>query len=142
LPRSPPVIIVGDPPPPRFTLSGTSWELDELRAQDARRTVRPEDTSRYTLSFDRHGNVTVRLDCNRGSGRFAATPIDAPGPLYRGTLTFGPMAVTRAMCPPGSLGTRLARELSAVRSYVGYYRQLRLELASGGGEQIWIPPPR
>lgn len=118
-------------PPPR--LAGTSWELVELRGRDPAAAARPADPARYTLGFDDRGGVAARLDCNRGRGRYTETPAGAD----RGGLAFGPMAVTRALCPPGSLGERLEREFPAVRGYVLGAAELRLELAEEGGVQIW-----
>jgi heat shock protein HslJ len=116
------------------TLVGTRWQLLELRSPDgAIGTVRPADPSRYLLEFAADGGAALRLDCNRGRGRYEATPT-GPG---RGTLRFGPIAATRAMCPPGSLDARLGRELSVVRTYVLSGEELRLEMGGDGGQQIW-----
>lgn len=119
--------------PPSSRLAGTSWELVALRAGDPAAAARPADPARYTLDFDDRGGVAARLDCNRGRGSYTETPT---GP-DRGRLAFGPMAVTRALCPPGSLGERLAGELPAVRAYVLGPEELRLELAEGGAVQLW-----
>jgi heat shock protein HslJ len=48
---------------------------------------------RYTLQFGSDGRASVRADCNRGSGSYA---------LEGSKVSFGPIASTRAMCPPGS----------------------------------------
>lgn len=75
------------------------------------------------------GRVTLRLDCNRGPGRWEA---GAPN-----RITFPPLAMTRAMCPPGSLDTRVARELSYVRSYILEGDRVGLILMADGGSQLW-----
>ncbi len=117
------------------TLPGTNWRLVELRSSDdAIGTVRPADPARYTLSFDTEGNAFLRLDCNRGRGRVTITP-ERPD---MGRMQFGPVAATRALCPPESLGPRLEREIGAVRLYVIQPDgRLRLELFADGGQQIW-----
>jgi heat shock protein HslJ len=121
----------GAQPPP---LAGTSWELVELRSSDdAIGVVRAPDPSRYTLAFDAEGNAAFRLDCNRGRGTYTATEAE-PGV---GRLEFGPIATTRAMCPPGSLDARLGRELPYVRIWARQGDTLRLELFADGGQQIW-----
>lgn len=84
------------------------------------------------------GAASARLDCNRGAGTWSATP---NGPS-RGSLTFGPMAMTRAMCPQGSLDTRIARELPYVRSYIRDGDRLVLYLMADGGDQVWIRVPQ
>lgn len=115
-------------------LAGTSWQLVELRSSDdAIGIVRVPDPSRYTLAFDAEGNAVFRLDCNRGRGSYTATQ-EVPGV---GRLEFGPIATTRAMCPPGSLDARLGRELPFVRIWALDGDTLRLELFADGGQQIW-----
>jgi len=118
-------------------LAGSSWQLVELRSSDdAIGVVRPRDPTHYTLAFDAEGNVAVRLDCNRGRGRATVTPERAD----LGRLEIGGIATTRALCPPGSLDTRLARELPFVRLYVlEPGGRLRLELFADGGQQVWEP---
>jgi para-nitrobenzyl esterase len=111
-------------------LAGTQWELVELRSPDnAIGLVRVRDSGSYTLAFEADGSVALRLDCNRGRGTWRS---EAPG-----RLEFGPAAVTRAMCPPGSLDGRVARELSFVRVYAIQGDMLRLELMADGGQQVW-----
>ena len=115
---------------PASPLAGTSWELLELRSpEDSIGTVRVEDPSRYTLAFGADGAAVLRLDCNRGRGSWRS---EEP---HR--LEFGAIAMTRAMCPPGSLEPRLARELPFVRSFALQQGTLRLELLADGGQQIW-----
>ncbi len=115
-------------------LAGTSWQLVELRSNDdAIGATRVPEPARYTLAFDGAGQVALRLDCNRGRGTATITPTGLTG----GRLEFGPVAMTRAMCPPGSLDTRVARELPFVRSYMLQGDTLRLELFADGGQQVW-----
>jgi heat shock protein HslJ len=78
-----------------------------------------------TLSAD--GRAAFKLDCNKGSGGWKAG---------RGEFTFTPIAMTRAMCPEGSLDTRIAKELEDVRSYSIEGSRLTLVLAAGG-TQVW-----
>ncbi|HEU4651798.1 MAG TPA: META domain-containing protein, partial [Croceibacterium sp.] len=82
-------------------LAGTSWRLAEFTAGGE--TLRPADTSRYTMTLAADGSAALQLDCNRASGQWSSA-----GP---GQLAFTPLAMTRAMCPPGSLDTRIAAEL-------------------------------
>jgi para-nitrobenzyl esterase len=115
---------------PASPLAGTSWELVELRSpEDSIGIVRAPDPARYTLAFGADGSAAFRLDCNRGRGTWRS---EAPG-----RVEFGPIATTRAICPPGSLDARLWRELPWVRVYAVQGETLRLELFADGGQQIW-----
>ena len=78
------------------SLAGSAWELVKFQGSDDT-TLTPDDKSKYTLAFDAKGNVTVWLDCNRGRGRWKSE-----GPNQ---LQFGPLALTRAMCPAASISS-------------------------------------
>ena len=90
-------------------LAGTSWRLVEIQSMDDS-VYAPDDPSSYTLSFGADGTALVRSDCNRGTGSW-----DSASP---GQLTFGPMATTKALCPPGSMDERFVAQFPWVRSYV------------------------
>lgn len=114
-------------------LAGTSWRLVELQSSDdSIGTVRPTDTSRYTMELKADGSAAFQLDCNRGAGSWSS-----PGP---GEITFTPLAMTRAMCPPGSLDTRIAREIGAVRTYVLVGDTLTLNMMASAGNLVWVRP--
>ena len=112
------------PQPAPDTLAGTSWQLVKFQGGDD--TVRiPEDKSRYTLAFGADGIFNVRFDCNRGRGGWKSAG--------KGQLEFGAMALTRAMCPPGSLHDQLVKHWPYVRSYVIRGGHLHLSLMADGG---------
>lgn len=122
------------------TLAGTQWQLVALQSMDdAQGTTRPADPSAYTLHFGPEGRAALRVDCNRAMGTWQATPA-ADG--RSGALQFGPLAGTRAMCPPESLAPRLMRDLPFVRSYLLRDGQLHLSLMADGGILSWAPAPR
>jgi para-nitrobenzyl esterase len=108
-------------------LAGTGWQLVEIQSMDGA-VMRPDDGAKYTLNFGA-GGVEVRLDCNRGSGPWAST---TPG-----QLVFGPLAITRETCPPGSLGARIARDLGFVRSYLQRDGRLYVSLMADGGIYVF-----
>jgi len=111
------------PPQAPASLANTSWQLVKFQGGDD--TVRtPDDKSKYTLSFatDRY---SVRFDCNRGNGAWKST-----GPNQ---LEFGPMAMTRAMCPPDSMHDQLVKHWPYIRSYVLKNGKLFLSLQADGG---------
>ena len=105
-------------------LGGTSWQLVRFQGGDDRVLV-PDDGAKYTIAFGADGSVSARIDCNRGRGSWKS---DGPG-----RLEFGPMALTRAMCPPGSLHDHIVRQWGYVRSYVIRDGRLYLSLMADGG---------
>jgi len=64
---------------------------------------------RYTLRFGADGRVALRADCNRGMGGYTVSADRR--------LALKPIALTRAMCPPGSLSDRFAKEVGRATSY-------------------------
>ena len=113
-------------------LAGTSWQL--VRFQGGDDTVRvPDDRSKYTIAFGTDGAVSARIDCNRARGTWKS-----PGPNQ---LEFGPLAVTRALCPPGSLHDRIVTHWGYVRSYVIRGGRLYLSLMADGGTYEFEPLP-
>jgi putative lipoprotein len=105
-------------------LRGTSWQLVEFEGGDGTRLT-PDERAKYTIAFGTDGRVSVRIDCNRGSGTWRSG-----GPNH---LEFGPLALTRVMCPPGSLHDRIVRHWPFVRSYVTRDGHLFLSLMADGG---------
>ncbi len=105
-------------------LPGTSWQLVKFQGGDGT-ILTPDDKSRYTISFGEGGRVSARIDCNRGSGTWKSS-----GPNQ---LQIGSIALTRAICPPGSLHDRIARDLNVVRSYTIKDGHLFLSLMADGG---------
>jgi para-nitrobenzyl esterase len=90
-------------------LGGTSWQLVRFHGGDDT-LLTPDDPAKYTLAFGTDGSVSARIDCNRGRGTWKSSG--------RNQLQFGPLALTRAMCPPGSLHDRIVRQWSSVRTYM------------------------
>jgi len=134
------LLLAGCHEQPRATpsLAGTNWQLAELRSLGSTGTiVRPDDAAKYELDFTADGSLAMRLDCNRGSAHWSAKGT----PEGYGELTIGPAAMTRAMCPPGSLDNRLAQEISLVRRYSIEDGRLMLILDADHGMQVWSPKP-
>lgn len=117
-------------------LSGTSWQLVEFQSMaDVQGTERPSKPSNYTITFGENGNLSARLDCNRATGSWSNNIANATG----GSLTFGPLAVTRALCPEPTMGERLERHLPYVRSFVVRDGNLHMALMADGGLIVWEP---
>jgi heat shock protein HslJ/membrane-bound inhibitor of C-type lysozyme len=120
------------PPPVAASLGGTAWRLVKFQGSDDT-TLRPDDTAKYTIEFHADGGLTARIDCNRGRATWKS-----PGPSQ---LRLGPLALTRAMCPPGSLHDRIVKDWSFVRSYVLKEGHLFLALMADGGIYEFEPIP-
>jgi para-nitrobenzyl esterase len=106
-------------------LAGTIWRWVSLTTPEETLTI--AEPERYILRFADGDRVFLRADCNRGAGSVAF-----PEP---GAIRFGALAITRAMCPTGSLGDRFAREVVragrwAIQRCGG---ELRLELPGDAG---------
>lgn len=116
-------------------LGGTSWQLVKFQGGDDT-TLLPDDKSKYTIAFEANGNLSARIDCNRGRGTWTS-----PEP-HR--LEFGPLALTRALCPPGSLHDRIVEHWPFVRTYTMKGGHLFLALMADGGIYEFEPigPPK
>lgn len=118
---------------PSNDLGGTSWQLVRIQSMDGK-VVTPADRSKYTIAFAADGKVSMRIDCNRGRGTWKSSE-----PNH---LLFGPLAMTRAQCPPGSLHDRVVKDMSYVRSYVVKDGHLFLSLQADGGIYELEPMPK
>ena len=84
-------------------LIGGRWHWVGMVA-DSGATAVPEPAL-YWAEFAAAGGIVVLADCNGGVGR-----------LGSGTLTIGPIGLTRRMCGPASQDARFVAMLSQVRS--------------------------
>ena len=114
------------------SVGGTAWRLVRFQGGDGA-VLTPDDRTKYTITFAADGNVIVRFDCNRGRGRWTS-----PGPHQ---IELGPLALTRAMCPPGSLHDHLVKQWPFVRSYTVKDGHLFLALMADGGTYEFEPVP-
>jgi heat shock protein HslJ len=118
----------GDAP---STLVGTVWRLERIQMMDDTEK-RPHDPSRYTLQLLSDGAAAVRADCNRGRGSYQ---LDGP------RLTFGPLATTRAMCPPGSLSDDYLKQLAIAASWRIADGRLAIATAMDSSILFFVPAP-
>ena len=58
--------------PTPSSLQGTSWQLVKFQGGDGA-TLTPDDRAKYTIEFGAGGRLTVRIDCNRGSGTWKSS---------------------------------------------------------------------
>jgi heat shock protein HslJ len=118
-------------------LAGTSWQLHSLTSMDdAEGVTRPSDPSAITMELREDGRISMRLVCNRGAGQWSAEP-SATG--ASGRFRLGPLATTRALCPPPHLGETVARQMGLVRGYLLRDGLLNLSLQADGGLITWQP---
>ena len=118
-------------------LAGTDWRLVQFQSMDdAIGTIRPADPSVFTMRLQEDGTVSMRLDCNRATGNWSAEPA-ADG--ASGRFSFGPLATTRALCPPPNLDERIARDAAYVRGYILRDGRLHLSLMADAGIYTWEP---
>jgi len=112
---------------PKVHLAGigdTSWQLVKFQGGDGS-VVTPDDKTKYTVAFTNDGNLNVRFDCNRGRGTWI---LNGPN-----EVRFGPLALTRVMCPPGSMHDHLVKQWPQVRSYSLKGGRLFLSLRADSG---------
>jgi len=97
-------------------LKGTQWRLVEFQSMDdATGVKRPMDPSLYTMKLNSDGSVHMHLNCNYANGNWSATPSDDG---KSGQFTFGPLAVTRALCPQPSMDEHIAAPAQYIRGYL------------------------
>src|SRR5262249_42518776 len=111
-------------------LAGTSWQLLKFQGGDGK-TLSSVDHTKYSVAFAADGRVSVRIDCNRGTGTWKSA-----GPNQ---LVFGPLALTRAACPAAPLTDRLTKDWGFVRSYVIKDDRLFLALMADAGIYEFVP---
>jgi heat shock protein HslJ len=111
-------------------LEGTAWQLARFQGGDGK-TLTPDDPAKYTVEFAIGGRLTARIDCNRGSGTWNSTATNQ--------LELGPLALTRAMCPEGSLHDQIVKQWTFVRSFTIKDRRLFLALMADGGTYEFAP---
>jgi heat shock protein HslJ len=108
----------------RDPLAGTSWQLVRFQGGDGA-VLTPDDRTKYTIELDGNGGVAARIDCNRGRGTWTSSGASQ--------LQFGPLALTRALCPPGSMHDQIVKQWGNIRSYTMKNGHLFLSLMADGG---------
>jgi heat shock protein HslJ len=118
-------------------LANTSWRLAEIQSMDdATGTTRPDDPAKYTMRLNSDGTVNMVLNCNRANGSYTIEPSSDPS---NGRFEFGPLAMTRALCPPPSLDGEIAAQAQWIRGYLLKDGNLYLSLMADGGIYAWEP---
>ena len=134
--------MAADPLDTSPSLAGTEWRLIEFQSMDDT-MEQPQDTVRYTMSLGADGRVAMQFNCNRGSGTWSAEPsAGAEAGVESGTFAFGPIAMTRALCPTPSMDEKIARDAEYIRGYYLRSDTLSLSLMADGGIYRWVPAER
>jgi heat shock protein HslJ len=116
-------------------LADTDWYLVDFQSMDdASGTTAPEDPFLYTMRLNADGTVNMRLNCNRANGSWT---IDPSADISNGHFEFGPLAATRALCPPPSMDELVAAQAEYVRGYFLKGSRLYLSLMADGGIFVW-----
>ncbi len=116
-------------------LVGTTWQLVSMESTGGEPGTTAVDVpTKYTVTFGDGGHAAFRIDCNRGSGSWDA---EASSP-ETGSLTFGPIAVTRMACLGPTLDYQVSSMLGGVRSY-RFSHDGSLSLVGDAGTLSWEP---
>lgn len=121
-------------------LLGSQWRLVSLQQTRDHRAAaaRPSAEALYQLQLQPDGRVSMRVNCNRANGRWSA---QAGRVVAHGRFSFGPLASTRAFCPPPNLDAALLEQLRTTRAYrlspIGHSGKRSLSLISDGAISIW-----
>jgi uncharacterized lipoprotein YbaY/heat shock protein HslJ len=110
-------------------LVGTVWTWQQTTLNNDE-VVTPDDPSKYTIEFLPDGRVTVRADCNRGAGGYTVDDTQ---------IAIGPLALTLAACPPGSLSNQFVRQLQDVSTFFMRDGNLFLDLKFDSGTMRFAP---
>lgn len=120
----------GSEPAGSGPLAGTSWQLVRFQGGDDT-TLTPDDRSKYTIAFGADGQVTARIDCNRGRATWRPSGVSQ--------VALGPLALTRARCPAGSMHDQIVKNWSSIRTYLLREGHLFLLLMADGGAYEFEP---
>jgi heat shock protein HslJ len=113
------------PAPAGSNLLGKTWLWQKTEYNNGK-DIPVLAPANYTLQFLPEDQVSIKADCNTGSGRYAVTNnVD---------LTISLETLTRAICPPESLSDEYINELNDAGSYrVEPNGELVFSLKSGAG---------
>jgi len=113
-------------------LEGSVWRLLNITSMDDSVAI-PDDSNNYTLGFDIEDRATIKADCNHGTASWSSESA--------GQLVFGPIAATRALCPPESLYQLYLAQFPWVRSYTMSEGHLFLATMADGSIIEFEPLP-
>ncbi len=119
------------------SLAGSQWQLVAFESMDdATGTQTPDNPGQYTMQLNADGSVNMQLNCNRANGTWTSTP-SADG--QTGQFSFGPLASTKALCPPPSMDEQITAQSQYITGYSLKNGHLYLSLMADGGIYEWQP---
>ncbi|RNF27858.1 hypothetical protein NM04_26190 [Massilia aurea] len=122
----------------KAVLAGSAWNLVSFTSSsDEVGVIKPQAVEQFQVAFGTDGKAAFQFDCNRGTGSFEAVDT-AEG---SGSLRFGAVATTRAMCPQQAMSARLPGDIEFVRGYRIVGDRLFLSLMADGGTYEWARRP-
>lgn len=126
---------INAPPPPLLAASedtlpmGVVWSWQGTQMSDGARYL-PDAPDRYTLEFLPGGRMNVRADCNRGNASYVRNA---------NSIAFGPIALTRMMCPAGSRDTEFLKGLGNASGLLFRGNDLVLTFKVDSGSMRFTP---
>jgi heat shock protein HslJ len=117
------IALSSEPPAP---LAGTAWKVTGLVSGSAATSLPAGAEGKAHLTFGKDGTVEGNLGCNSFHGKATVSG---------STLTFGPLASTRKMCPGPEMELERALQgvLEGETTYGIDHRSLSIEAESGKG---------
>jgi heat shock protein HslJ/LysM repeat protein len=111
-------------------LTGTVWQWEQtVMNNDV--TFVPDKPGNYTVEFKADGTVHLKADCNTANGTYT---VDGS------SITINePLAMTRAMCPPGSLSEEFVKQLTGIAIYFFEGDNLYFDLKFDSGTMKFSP---
>jgi para-nitrobenzyl esterase len=92
-------------------LTGVVWQWAEFQDSAELNDITVPNPANYTLQFNEDGTLNLVADCNVGSTTYT---VDGSSLI----INVNTIAITRAMCPEGSLDTQFLAFLNDVRTFV------------------------
>jgi heat shock protein HslJ len=122
---------------PATDLAGTEWRLLYFESMDdSIGRALPEPSQTYTMRLNADGTVNMALNCNRANGTWT---IDPASDSVSGRFSFGPLASTKALCPPPSMDEQVVADAGYVRGFLLRDGNLYLSLMADAGIYAWGP---
>lgn len=110
-------------------LTGREWVFVSFQSSDDRPVVDvAADKAAYAVTFDPSGAASLKLDCNRGSGRWTSSDLKQP----MGSLRFGLIASTMMACITQP-GPAFVPDFARIAGYRLERGALYLSLEADGG---------
>ncbi|CAM5479890.1 META domain-containing protein [Streptomyces atroolivaceus] len=126
------IALTSEPPAP---LAGTAWKVTGLVSGSVAASLPAGTENKAHLTFGKDGSVEGNLGCNSFHGKATVSG---------STLTFGPLASTRKMCPGPEMDLERALRgvLEGRTTYEIEHRSLSIEAESGKGLHASAPAAR